>query len=84
MYSPTTGKAAWANGRRRRASSAWPKESTLTWRRFFSETRVSVYWVYGFSGGAFDYPFADWRWPNMARVVRSKFWREHIRAAMLQ
>jgi hypothetical protein len=30
----------------------------------FSETRVTVYWVYGFGGGVFDYPFADWRWPN--------------------
>src|SRR6516165_8912482 len=25
---------------------------------------VSSYWVWGPSGGAFDYPFADWRGPT--------------------
>jgi hypothetical protein len=26
--------------------------------------RVPTYWVWGPSGGAFDYPFADWRGPT--------------------
>ena len=25
---------------------------------------VATYWVWGPSGGAFDYPFADWREPH--------------------
>jgi hypothetical protein len=27
-------------------------------------TGVPTYWVWGPSGGAFDYPFADWRGPT--------------------
>jgi hypothetical protein len=26
--------------------------------------RIPTYWVWGPSGGAFDYPFADWRGPT--------------------
>jgi hypothetical protein len=30
----------------------------------YCEPGVPIYWVWGPNGGAFDYPFADWRGPD--------------------
>lgn len=34
------------------------------WRPPGSGPAVPTYWVWGPSGGAFDYPFSDWRGPT--------------------
>jgi hypothetical protein len=44
----------------------WRKEQDRApgaWRRY-AGPGVPTYWVWGPSGGAFDYPFADWRGPD--------------------
>jgi len=33
---------------------------------------VPTYWVWGPSGGAFDYPFSDWRGPDGGWVIPSR------------
>jgi hypothetical protein len=48
----------WKGGWRRgpdRASGAWGP---------YAGPGVPTYWVWGPSGGTFDYPFADWRGPD--------------------
>ena len=41
----------------------WPNGPTAGWGSH-SGPGVPTYWVWGPSGGAFDYPFADWRGPT--------------------
>src|SRR4029077_11450205 len=36
----------------------------LGWWGHYPGLGVPTYWVWGASGGAFDYPFADWRGPT--------------------
>jgi hypothetical protein len=42
----------------------WGPNGTLGGLGFYPGPGVPTYWVWGPSGGAFDYPFADWRGPT--------------------
>jgi hypothetical protein len=51
-------------GRRRVSQPLWrPNHHPFGWGSS-SWQGVPTYWVWGPSGGAFDYPFADWRGPT--------------------
>jgi hypothetical protein len=45
------------------AASHWRQNWNGGWVPYSGPT-VPTYWVWGPSGGAFDYPFADWRGPS--------------------
>jgi hypothetical protein len=42
----------------------WEPNGPLGGRGLYPGPGVPTYWVWGPSGGAFDYPFADWRGPT--------------------
>jgi hypothetical protein len=41
----------------------WPNGAPAGWGPY-PGSDAPTYWVWGPSGGAFDYPFADWRGPD--------------------
>jgi len=45
-------------------SRRWPLNGPSGWWACCLGPRVPTYWVWGPGGGAFDYPFADWRGPT--------------------
>jgi hypothetical protein len=61
-----------AGGTERRIGSA-ALRAALEWRMGpYGGPTVPTYWVWGSSGGAFDYPFADWQGSTGGWVIHSR------------
>jgi hypothetical protein len=62
ISSPTAGHARHWNGQG--LMPHWGPNRYYEGRGPYPGPGVPTYWVWGPSGGAFDYPFADWRGPT--------------------
>ena len=62
ISSPTAGHARHWNGQG--LPPHWGPNRYYDGRGPYPGPGVPTYWVWGPSGGAFDYPFADWRGPT--------------------